>query len=103
MASEKRPVREEVIQLGQDLAARLNSAAEQCHVKSADHETFLWEASIVSARVQELIDGTPPLPNLRHSVLLPQRNNHPFISNVSDITEQVEAFHSACDQLTSLE
>jgi len=86
----------DVINTGQALIRELNELSAQCHIKSEDHETFLWEAAIVEERIRALIEFCPPRENLRASVLL--KNSR--VSGYSpDLSDRLRSFYAECEKI----
>jgi len=60
----------QLIESGRTLVGQLRSLASEYHVKSTQHEMLLWEASIIQAEIDNLLNDVQFPQNLRRSILL---------------------------------
>jgi hypothetical protein len=94
--------REQVIELGRDLARESEALSRSFHVKSDQHDILGYEAAVLAARSQYLETGETIQGNLRESVLLGAWGRA-LASEMPQFAERVAHFHSEFGRLTRKE
>jgi hypothetical protein len=82
----------ELSKIGNILAAELDKLSALYHVKSDQHEILIWEADILRAKAQDLIEKCGLNENLNDSTLISKWGGG-LATSIPEIANRVKEFH----------
>ena len=82
----------ELAEAGKILATELDDLSKGYHVKSDQHEILIWEADILRAKAQDLIESCGLSENLQDSTLI-SKWGESLAKKIPLIATKVSSFH----------
>lgn len=82
----------DLAETGKILASELDELSRDYHVKSDQHEILIWEADILRAKAQDLIENCGLSENLQASTLISKWGDS-LAKKIPVIANKVNSFH----------